>query len=226
MRTVTFLLLPILILLVLTGCLPPSQLASAPAAGDGQPELAQLRQEQAELARQMQRLQDNLLLLEGRLHDQQQMLLELRLLSSQMVTPDGQKAGSGAAGTPLGAPRAAAPTEIYLQAFASYASGRCPEAITGFQEFLRLYPGNDYAGHALYWLGECYDSQQQHAAAADAFRQAAERSPQGGKAPEALARLAVSLQKLNHRTEAEEVLRLLRQRYPESAAAKRSPPSN
>ena len=227
MRTVTPISALVLSLVLLGGCVPPPP-ARTPAApsGDWQPQMNQLRQEQASLTSQMQRLQDNLLLLEGRLRDQQQLLQEMRVLSSQMVTTDGQKTGpapSASGAAPRGsAGRAGTPTEIYLQAFADYASGRCPEAIGGFQEFLRLYPGNDYAGHALYWLGECYDIQQQHAAAADAFRQTAERFPQGGKTPDALLRLASSLQKLNRSTEAEEVLQLLRQRYPDSAAARRS----
>lgn len=228
MRAVLPIPVLLLTLLLLAGCVPPSAVRPPTAVdADWQLQMAQLRQEQADQARQLQRLNDNLLLMEGRLRDQQQLLQEVRVLTSQMVTPGGQKTGSaatlpGAASHSDATNRPASPTEIYLQAFANYASGRCSEAIGGFQEFLRQYPGNDYAGHALYWLGECYDTQQQHAAAADAFRQAVERAPQGGKAPDALLGLAASLQKLNRSTEAEEALLLLRQRYPDSAAARRA----
>jgi tol-pal system protein YbgF len=118
------------------------------------------------------------------------------------------------------------PTEIYLQAFADYASGRFERAIDGFQTFLRHYPHNDYAGNAQYWLGECYYSRQEYALAVAAFRKTVESYPQGGKTPDALLKMATALQQMNEAGQAQEALRLLRSRYPDSPAARKSLESN
>lgn len=215
--------------LLLGGCVPPPPSGGAEVREDKswQPEVERLRAEQAALAKRVQQLADNLLLFEGRLQDQQLLLRDLRAMATaQKVTPGGEKTGGlspAPAIKPPGAAEAkpAAATEVYLQAFADFASGHYPQAISGFENFLRLYPGNDYAGHALYWLGECYYAQKQYAAAVDAFRRTVEQFPQGGKAPEALRQMAGALLQMDRRAEAEEVLKLLRERYPESAAARR-----
>ncbi len=202
---------------------PASVSASAPAVPpDVSRELQELHQGQADLSKQLQHLQDNMVLAEGRLQDQQQMISNLRAtLLAQKVTPYGEKAGGPAQGAPSGttAGKPATPTETYLRAFADYASGHYPQAIDGFQTFLRLYSGNDYAGHALYWLGECYYSLQQYAAAAEAFQKAIDQYPHSAKAPDALLKLAATLKQMNRNDRAGEVLKQLQERYPDSAAA-------
>jgi len=194
-----------------------------------QTEMTRLADRQEELSAQVERLQTNLTLAEARLQDQQQLIDELRRKAmSQMVTTAGEKA-SAVESTPLPAGETSAsrsPTEVYLQAFADYASGRFDRAITGFETFLRHFPNNDYAGNAQYWLGECFYSRQEYERAATEFRKTVDAYPQGAKAPEALLKMAAALRQMNEPARAEEALKLLRSRYPESAAAQKALPGN
>ena len=57
------------------------------------------------------------------------------------------------------------PTEVYLQAFGDYASGRYQIATHGFETFLQRFPNNSYASNAQFWLSDCHFNQQQYALA-------------------------------------------------------------
>jgi len=212
--------------LLLSGCaggLPAAQ----PAQNRLAPELNQLRQDQQSLSERVQHLQDNLVLLEARLQDQQKTLEQLQSSRApEKGTAAGQIAPPAAAGPSRPAVTTEAPqpsaTQTYLQAFADYAAARYAEAVQGFNLFLENFPDNDYAGNARYWLAECYLAQDQYERAAEEFRRAAELYPRNGKAPAALLKLAAVQQKLGKKGEADQTLRLLRARYPQSDAAKKS----
>lgn len=205
----------------LAGCAVPSPAPDRALQGD----VVRLQGEQEALSLRMQRLQDNLLLIEARVQDQQRLIDAMRQgLAAQKVTATGEMTVSAApaATSPAEGVAALSPTEIYLQAFADYASGRFAEAIAGFESFLSRYPDSDYAGNAQYWLGECYYSLQQPALAAEAFGKVAAHYPQGGKAAEALLKMALALRQMNQDEQAGQALQLLRERYPDSAAARKS----
>jgi len=190
--------------------------------------LAQLTNSQEELSRKMERLQDNVVLLEARVLDQQSVIDDIqRALAAQKVTPVGQKAASNGENTATAAPEGAAqtPTEIYLQAFGDYASGRYSQAISGFETFLKVYPANDYAGNAQYWLGECYYAQNNHVRAIEAFQKVVDDYPRAAKAPDALFRKAEALLKVNLPEQADLALLELRRLYPDSTAARKSLPA-
>lgn len=190
--------------------------------------LNRLDGEQQELSQRLERLQDNLTLLEARLQDQQRLIEEMRQgEAAQKVTPAGEKAATlppaGTLPPPAeSAATASSPTETYLQAFADYASGRYDQAILGFETFIRQFPNNDYAANAQYWLGECYYSRQDYARAVTEFRKMVETYPQGTRAPDALLKIATALEQMNEPGQAERALQLLRSRYPDSPAAKKS----
>ena len=208
--------------LLTAGCaVPPPAVNLTPVES----KLNRLDSDQQELSSRLERLQANLTLLEARLLDQQKIIETLRQgAPAQKVTPPGEKAVTvppAAVGAPPGSP-----TEIYLQAFADYASGRFEPAIAGFEAFLRHYPNNDYAGNAQYWLGECYYSRQEYGLAVATFRKTVESYPQGGKAPDALLKMATALRQMNEVSQAEEALRLLRSRYPDTPAARKSLKTN
>lgn len=225
MRTIPLIILLLGVALLTFGCAvsPPT---ATPALFDAK--LSRLDSDQQELARRLERLQDNLTLIEARLVDQQQTIELLRRgAAAQKVTPSGEMAASapavGHATGPVGSGSpAGSPTELYLQAFSDYASGRFTQAIDGFKAFLRHYPNNDYAGNAQYWLGECYFSRQEYGLAVSTFRKTVESYPQGGKTPDALLKMSTALQLMNEPGQAQDALRLLRSRYPDSPAARKS----
>jgi len=229
MRVVLFTIPLMLVGLLTTGCaVPPPAVDLTPVKA----ELRRLDSDQIKMSGQMERLQDNLTLLEARLLDQQKIIETLRQgASAQKVTPTGEKTSTTRPESIAAAPtesgnRPGSPTEIYLQAFADYASGRFDQAIAGFGAFLKHYPNSDYAGNAQYWLGECYYSRQEYALAVAAFRKTAESYPQGGKTPDALLKMATALRQMNEVSQAEEALRLLRSRYPDTPAARKSLETN
>ena len=106
--------------------------------------------------------------LETRLQEQQDITTVLQRKTPQMGTSGWQKTERPATSAPQPAPESS-PTELYLKAFADYAAGRYQPAIEGFSAFVDSYPGNDYAGNAQYWLGECYYALQDYQQAVREF---------------------------------------------------------
>jgi len=175
-------------------------------------EIAALRQSQVESNRELERLRDNLVILEGRVLDQQKQLNDLRGNLALLRSGSADK-------IPL--PAGALPHEAYLRAFGDYAAGRYPQAIIGLEAFIAANPTNEYAGNAQYWLGDCYFLQQQYALAVAEFRKVMHNYPAAPKAPDALLKSASALQALNLHDQAREALETLSSRYPNSAAAQK-----
>jgi tol-pal system protein YbgF len=206
---------------VLSGCAVPQQL---PKQALTRADLQSLEQGQEDLSRQMQKIQDNVLLVEARMQDQEQVIEDMKMaLAALKVTPAGEKTEpEAAAGGGVSSGTALSPTEIYLQAFADYTSGRFQQGIAGFESFIRRYPESEYAGNARYWLGECYYSLQQYEQAAQEFARLVEEYPQGNKSPEALLKMSSALLRMEQPDRAGQALKILLQRYPDSSAAKKA----
>jgi tol-pal system protein YbgF len=206
------------VIIAMTGCAMPT----SPGGGARlHNDLARLQQGQQELSRKMVQLESNMVLLESRLQDQQRVTDELQqTMATQKVTGAGQKAESPAAQT--GAVSPTSPTALYLQAFSDYASADYSKAIQGFNAFIRNYPGNDYAGNAQYWLGECYYGLGNYQQAVQEFQKVGENYPESGKAPDALLKMVPALRKLNQFEQARKVLEDLIRLYPDSQAAQKA----
>lgn len=202
----------------LGGCAVPSQTSNS---GRVLNDIARLNSTQQQLDRHIDQLQQRLQLVESRLEEQQAATAELQLMAAQKGTTGWQKAESPSPPKPS-APSQGSPTELYLQAFADYAAGRFPQAITGFDAFIDSYPGNEYAGNAQYWLGECYYALEDYQQAVQAFENTASLYPESGKAPDALLKMVPALRRLNQFEQAREALQLLLRRYPDSPAATRA----
>jgi len=209
-------------LAALTGCSPPAMVA-----GGAPQDLTEVRRSQADILAQLQQIRDNQILLEAKLHDQEQILKKLQESQpAQKVTPAGEKTGTAAVPASQAATGQAAgylaPTEVYLSAFADYASGKYDRAIKGFRSFLQLFPNNPYAANAQYWLGECFFAQQQWNESVQEFGKVVENYPNQSKAPEALLKMASALQRMNQADRAKDALTVLQQRYPDSPAAQKA----
>jgi len=198
----------------LTACAAPGTMTS-PAMAPAAPAPAQaLENDQLQsIDARLQRLQDSVVMLEARLLDQQRMIDSLK-----------QRVGQGNAGSPVideGAKSSQqSPTEIYLAAFGDYASGQYQKSISGFNRFLQLFPANDYASNARYWLAECYLALGQFGQAVANFDQVVNDYPKSSKAPDSMLKKAAALYQLNDNEGAMETIQLLRERYPKSSAAK------
>jgi tol-pal system protein YbgF len=114
------------------------------------------------------------------------------------------------------------PTEVYLQAFGDYASGRYQTAIHGFETFLQRFPNNSYASNAQFWLGDSYFNQQQYPLAIQEFERVLSDYPKAAKAPDALLKTAIAQLQLGATDEARQAIETLNQRYPKSSATQKA----
>jgi tol-pal system protein YbgF len=81
-----------------------------------------------------------------------------------------------------GAGGAATPEALYRSAYEDYMRGNYNLAADGFSEYLRRYPNTELADNALYWIGECYDAQEESEQALDTFTRVLEDYPASDKA--------------------------------------------
>lgn len=184
-------------------------------------DVARLNSNQQQISQRIDQLEQQLQLVEARLEEQQAATAKLQQLAAQKGTAGWQKAEPASTSKPSTPPQES-PTELYLKAFADYAAGRYQQAIKGFEAFIDNYPGNDYAGNAQYWLGECYYALEDYQQAVTEFEKTVYQYPESGKAPEALWKMVPALRRLNQFEQAREALQLLLRRYPESSAAARA----
>jgi tol-pal system protein YbgF len=179
-------------LTLLAGC-APSPTAPAPAA---EQELNRLRQQQQELAQELQNLREKM----------------SRLQVEPPVT--GQMA-------PALPPAANDAGGVYRQAFFAFAETRYPEAVQGFQQFLDTWPDSPQRPSARYWLGRAQAGMGQPEQALVTFEQLILDAPQSSRAPAALVQMASLYRQMKQPGRAEQVLTILRARYPDSPELRR-----
>ena len=114
------------------------------------------------------------------------------------------------------------PTEVYLQAFGDYASGRYQSAILGFETFLQRFPNNSYASNAQFWLADCYFNQQQYLVAIREFERVLNEYSGAPKNPDALYKIAIAQLQLGASDEARQAIDTLNRRYPKSTATQKA----
>ncbi|MBN2427342.1 MAG: tol-pal system protein YbgF [Deltaproteobacteria bacterium] len=195
--------------LAIPGCaIPPSSLNNNGAGS--------LQEKVQELSEQVEKNQDNLLLLEARMRDHQQIIDSLIAKKVTETAPKGfaRVLGREEAGGEV------TPTSVYLEAFGEFAAGRYESAIVKFETFLEKFPDNHYVGNARFWLGECYFSLEQFDKAVEEYNQVVNLYPHNEKVPEALMKTVQAYRRLYQEEKAEKALRFLLNNYPDSPAAR------
>jgi len=119
---------------------------------------------------------------------------------------------------PTGPPPA--PRELYSQAYADYARGNYDLAMQGFTEYLRAYPGTDFADNAQYWIGECLYGKKMYAESIEAWNTLLKDFPSSDKLPDARVKKGMALERLGRRSQALVEYRYVVDRYPTSQAAR------
>lgn len=104
----------------------------------------------------------------------------------------------------------------YDFAFSLLKQGNYEEAGQAFQEFLQLYPQQELAGNAAYWLGESYYARKDYQRSAQIFAEGFKNYPGSSKAPDNLLKLALSFSNLGSTVEACSTLKVLGQRFPQA----------
>ncbi len=94
------------------------------------------------------------------------------------------------------------PKELYDEAFASIKKKQYKTAQAQFEAFLILFPKDELAGNAQYWLGESFFARSMFSQAAVAFAEGFKNYRSSQKAPDNLFKLGVTMAKLNKKEEA------------------------
>lgn len=104
--------------------------------------------------------------------------------------------------------------EVYNMAYTDYRKGNYQLSIDGFQIYLEQFAESPLADNALYWIGECYFSQEDYETAVAQFNQLILQFPEGDKIPAAYLKKGISLRNLDRKEEALSVFRLLISKFP------------
>ena len=91
-------------------------------------------------------------------------------------------AAGAAAAAAMTAGGATTPEALYRSAYEDYMRGNYDLAAEGFGEYLKRYPNTELADNALYWIGECFDAQDESQQALDTFTLVVEDYPTSDKA--------------------------------------------
>jgi len=203
-------------------------------------------QSSAELFYMIQQLQGDVRRLQGRVEEQQQEInrlqqqgrdryvdLDQRILDLSKAIearPEPAAASSGGAADTSGG-SGSQPVKVYRspeadekQAYDEIISlirndKDYDTAISRLYDFVDKYPEGDLTVNAYYWLGEVYLAKPQPEQAKQAFTIVATRYSDHRKAPDAVYKLGVALDRLGEKDEAVRRMQSVVDRYPQSSAA-------
>ncbi len=124
----------------------------------------------------------------------QQRLTELRgRLEERAQQPVPAVEGAGPPGVPVGPsgnPAGPGPDQMYDLSLQQYRRGSLATARLGFREFLRLFPTNERAADAVFYVGETFAQENPDSAAA-VYDQVVKTYPNSPRAPSALYKLGL-----------------------------------
>lgn len=177
----------------------------------------------------LQAVQQQLMALQELTGQSQQRLSELRSrLSSPAPAPvqppvDTTTGGAGTpptapAATPSGGAAGTGPDQMYDLTMQQYRRGSFTTARLGFREFLRLYPNDDRAPDALYFVGESFAPENPDSASA-VYQDVVKRFPNSPRAPSALYKLGLLAQQRGDKAGARTYFARVMAGYPRSDEA-------
>jgi tol-pal system protein YbgF len=106
------------------------------------------------------------------------------------------------------------PNEVYNMARSDYLKGNFELAIEGFTIYKSQFPESPLADDALYWIGECYFSQERYNEAVEQFNELLLNYPNGDKIPAAYLKKGIGLAEQGKKEEALSVFKLLITKFP------------
>lgn len=113
-------------------------------------------------------------------------------------------------------------SKFYHKHYTEYVNGNFDSAISGFTEFLELYPESDLSDIAQFWVAESYFSVGDYETALQEYDKLISKYPDSDKIPAAFFSKADAYLKLDRQIEAISHLKYVVNRYPNSVAAQRA----
>ncbi len=132
---------------------------------------------------------------------------------SQLPPPSGDLTGDGSE-TAINASEA-----IFEGGLQDYMRGNIENARGQFMDYLALYPNNQRAGEAQYYLAETYYSAAEYDEAVRQFDQVYKRYPLSPMAPDALYKQGMAYMKLRKRDAAQQAFEDVIKRFPDKPVA-------
>jgi tol-pal system protein YbgF len=106
------------------------------------------------------------------------------------------------------------PKEVYNMAYSDYRKGNFELAIDGFKMYREQFPESPLVDNSLYWIGECYFSQEKYPEAIEQFNELLLNYPRGDRIPAAYLKKGISLMELSQKEKSLIVFKLLISKYP------------
>ncbi len=175
----------------------------------------------------LQAVQQQLMALQELTGQSQQRLSELRSRLSNPApappppadtTTGGGAPASTAPATPSGGAGSPGPDQMYDLTMQQYRRGSFTTARLGFREFLRLYPNDERASDALYFVGESFAPENPDSASA-VYQEVVKRFPNSPRAPSALYKLGLLAQQRGDKAGARTFFARVLAGYPRSDEA-------
>ena len=168
---------------------------------------------------QVQSLHDSVDELKAKLAQVSKQLGDIQQQLSNIPNP-----AAPAPGTPSAAPatptNAAPPADIlYQNGLSDFNAGKSDLAAQEFTQFLQVYPNNDLAGNAQFYLGEIDYRRNNFQAAIQDYNKVLDQYPGGNKGAAAQLKKGFALLELGQKDDGVRELRSLISRYPKSPEA-------
>ena len=160
---------------------------------------------QMEIYQQLQTLQQEVMELRGAVEEQGHQLRTLKQQSLDRYieldrpmasggggeSKSGKSSGSSSSASSTGSKVPLEEIDAYRNAYELVKAKQFPQAIAGFEQFLKQYPKGAYAPNALYWSGELQlvNTPRDLKAAQQAFSSLLEKYPEHSKVPDAMYKL-------------------------------------
>lgn len=111
------------------------------------------------------------------------------------------------------------PEELYQQAIILINQKNYPLGVRLLRKFVAENPSSDQADKAQFWIGEAFFLQKDFNKAIQEYSLVIKNYPNGNNAPDAYLKSAMAYEELKQPKEAENTLRELLERFPDSSAA-------
>ena len=135
-------------------------------------------------------------------------------------TGGGQEAEEPVQSPPTTPPPNLSPQELYTMARSDYLKGNFQLAIEGFGMYREHFTDSPLVDNALYWIGECYFSQEEYEDAITQFNDLILSFPDSDKIAAAYLKKGIGLSQLGKTDEALAVLKLMVNKFPLEDEAK------
>ena len=138
------------------------------------------------------------------------------------TAPAGQALGAPNAQVASLPPAATGPRADYDAAMLAYKAGQYEDAQAGLQDFLKKYPKDRLVSEAVFYLGESYAKRSRHREAAEQYLKMSTDFGKTSRAPEAMVKLGMSLDKLGLKEQACATFGEVGRKYPNASPSLRT----